>query len=129
MHGGTLNKPLAEPLAVTIDCADPVVLSQFWMAVIGGTVESETLSDDWVGLRDVPVLRHMGFQRVPEGKVQKNRVHLDLDVIDLQQAVSSACTFGASVVGDVVDEPHSYFQVMHDPEGNEFCFILRKRNS
>lgn len=128
MPGGTLNKPIAEPLAVTIDCADPVALSRFWMAIIGGTVEPETLSDDWVGLRDVPVLRHVGFQRVSEGKSQKNRVHLDLDVFDLQQAVSSACSIGASVVGEVVEEPHGYFQVMRDPEGNEFCFILRKRN-
>jgi hypothetical protein len=128
MPGGTLSKPIAEPLAVTIDCADPIALSRFWMAIIGGTVEPETLSDDWVGLRDVPVLRHVGFQRVPEGKSQKNRVHLDLDVFDLQQAVSSACSSGASVVGEVVEEPHGYLQVMRDPEGNEFCFILRKRN-
>ncbi len=123
-----MSKPLAEPLAVTIDCADPGALSRFWMAIIGGTVEPETLSDNWVGLHDVPVLRHAGFQRVPEGKSQKNWVHLDLDVFDLQQAVSPACSCGASVVGDVIEEPHGYFQVMRDPEGNEFCFILRKRN-
>jgi len=123
-----LSTPLAEPLAITIDCADPSALSAFWMKVIGGVIEPETLSDEWVGLRDVPVIRHLGFQRVPESKSVKNRVHLDLDVHDLDSAVAQAVSLGATVASDVVEEPHGYFQVMRDPEGNEFCFILRKRN-
>ena len=98
------------------------------MEVIGGVLEPETLSDEWVGLREVPVIRHMGFQRVPETKLVKNRVHLDLDVHDLDSTVAHAVSLGATIASDVVEEPHTYFRVMHDPEGNEFCFILRKRN-
>jgi hypothetical protein len=128
MHGETLSEPLSEPLAITIDCVDPVALSEFWMKIIGGVVEPETLSDEWVGLREVPVIRHMGFQRVPETKLVKNRVHLDLDVHDLDSTVAHAVSLGATIASDVVEEPHTYFRVMHDPEGNEFCFILRKRN-
>jgi predicted enzyme related to lactoylglutathione lyase len=128
MHGETLRKPLAEPLAITIDCVDPAALSEFWMKVVGGVVEPQTMSDDWVGLREVPVIGHLGFQRVPETKSVKNRVHLDLDVLDLASAVAQAVSLGASVASDVVEEPHSFFQVMRDPEGNEFCFILRRRN-
>ena len=37
-----------------------------------------------------------------------------------------ATASGAEVVGPVVEEPTNFFQVMRDPEGNEFCFILRK---
>ena len=123
-----MSEPLSEPLAITIDCVDPVALSEFWMKIIGGVVEPETLSDEWVGLREVPVIRHMGFQRVPETKLVKNRVHLDLDVHDLDSTVAHAVSLGATIASDVVEEPHTYFLVMHDPEGNEFCFILRKRN-
>ena len=118
--------PIASPLAVVFDCHDPRRLASFWRDLVGGEIEPATLGDDWVGLRDVPVFGHIGFQKVPEGKTVKNRVHVDLDVADIAAAVESSVAIGASVVGDVVEESTNWFQVMRDPEGNEFCFILRK---
>ena len=118
--------PIARPLAVTLDCQNPAALSAFWQKLVGGTIEPATLSDDWVGLNDVPVFGYLGFQKVPEGKVVKNRVHLDLDVDDIDAAVAASTAIGATKQGDVVEEPTNWFQVMRDPEGNEFCFILRK---
>jgi hypothetical protein len=60
---------------------------------------------------------------VPEAKTVKNRVHLDVDVPDLEDAVAASLPWGAVRVGEVVYDELGGFQVMQDPEGNEFCFI------
>ena len=121
-----MASPIGRPLAVTFDCHDPVRLSTFWQTLVGGSVEPATVGQDWVALNGVPVFGHLGFQKVPESKAVKNRVHLDLDVDDIDVAVAASTAIGATVFGGVVEEPTNWFQVMRDPEGNEFCFILRK---
>lgn len=118
--------PIAVPLGVVFDCADPVCLASFWQALVGGKIDERTKTHTWVGLGDVPHWRNIGFQKVPEGKAVKNRVHVDLDVDDLDLAVARAVALGARVVGEVFEEPTNWFQVMADVENNEFCFILRK---
>ena len=118
--------PIARPLAVAFDCHDPATLLKFWQQLVGGVPEPGPHEDDFLVLEDVPVFGYLGFQKVPEGKVVKNRVHLDLDVDDIDAAVAASTAIGASKQGDVVEEPTNWFQVMRDPEGNEFCFILRK---
>ncbi|HET9556055.1 MAG TPA: VOC family protein, partial [Actinomycetota bacterium] len=71
------------------------------------------------------------FQRVPEAKTAKNRVHLDLEVsgrgIPLEEvrrqvaaAVERAVAAGATKVREV-DEADEHWVVLQDPEGNEFC--------
>ena len=94
--------------------------------MLGGEVDQRTKSETWVGLGPIEGYGSLGFQKVPEGKAAKNRVHLDLDVDDLDTAVKTAVGLGARVVGDVVEEPTNWFQVLHDIEGNEFCFIMWK---
>ena len=118
--------PIAVPLGVVFDCADPVRLASFWQALVGGEIDEHTKTHTWVGLGDVSHWRNIGFQKVPEGKTVKNRVHVDLDVDDLDVAVARAVALGARVVGEVFEEPTNWFQVMADVENNEFCFILRK---
>ncbi len=62
------------------------------------------------------------FQRVPEGKTAKNRVHLDIHVDPDGQAEEAArlTRLGATLIGTHDDRgPLTY--VMRDPEGNEFC--------
>ena len=117
---------LGKFLAVVIDCNDPLALSSFWQQLIGGEVDPRTQSNEWVALAGVPGLGYLGFQKVPESKNVKNRVHLDVDVESIETAVDRATALGAMKVADVVDEQTNWFQVMLDPEGNEFCFILRK---
>jgi predicted enzyme related to lactoylglutathione lyase len=118
--------PIAEPLAVTFDCHDPARLADFWLRLVGGTLESEAHDDDYIVIENVPVFGFLGFQQVPEDKTVKNRVHLDLDVSDIETAVQASTAIGAVRVGVPVEEPWNWFQVMRDPEGNEFCFIRRK---
>jgi predicted enzyme related to lactoylglutathione lyase len=113
-------------LAAVMDCNDPVSLSKFWQQILGGDVDSRTETVEWVALSGVPGLGYLGFQKVPEPKAVKNRVHIDVDVESIDDAVALAVARGAKKVADVIEEQTNWFQVMLDPEGNEFCFILRK---
>jgi predicted enzyme related to lactoylglutathione lyase len=117
--------PIARPLAVTIDCLNPRPLLLFWQQLVGGNLLAES-SDDYMMLENVPTIGVMGFQKVPESKLVKNRVHLDLEVDDIEEAVTSSTRIGATRHGVVHEEPANFFQVMNDPAGNEFCFILLK---
>ncbi len=116
-------------LAVVMDCNDPLALSKFWQQILGGDVDPRTESSEWVALSGVPDLGYLGFQKVPERKEVKNRVHLDVDVESIEDAVDLAVALGAKRVAGVTEEQTNWFQVMLDPEGNEFCFILRKNRS
>ncbi|MGH4014265.1 MAG: VOC family protein [Pseudonocardiaceae bacterium] len=71
------------------------------------------------------------FQRVPEGKTAKNRVHLDVDVgagsaddeqrrAVVRERARQLVAAGASLLREV-DEPHGWCVTLTDPEGNEFC--------
>ncbi|MGW4203428.1 VOC family protein [Streptomyces sp. NPDC004726] len=66
--------------------------------------------------------RRLLFQRVPEGKTAKNRLHLDLHVGPERRAeeVARLETLGATVLYHQ-DQPIGVWTTMADPEGNEFC--------
>ena len=95
---------VARPLGVVFDCDDPETLSAFWQGLLGGEVDTPTKTESWVGLGPIEGYGWLGFQKVPEGKSVKNRVHLDLDVDDLSVAVSRARDLGARPIGEVVEE-------------------------
>jgi predicted enzyme related to lactoylglutathione lyase len=105
---------------ITFDCEDPVRLARFWAEVTGYVVTEER--DDFVRLRapDHRGVRHLLFFKVPEPKVVKNRLHVDLAARDPAAEVSRLCALGATEV-----EPRegngTRWTVMLDPEGNEFC--------
>ncbi len=106
---------------IVFDCSNPEALARFWQALIGGEVEIE--SSDWVVLDGDEFGFYIGFQRVPESKSAKNRLHLDVEVDDLESAVDQAEQLGARKLGTEVTEDDGSFQVMADPAGNEFCLI------
>ncbi|GLW62745.1 hypothetical protein Arub01_09890 [Actinomadura rubrobrunea] len=110
---------------LVIDCADPGALAAFWGELLDLKVASR--EDDWIDLEGLgsggPVL---SFQRVPEGKAVKNRLHLDLGVPDIRAAGERARRLGARPAGEPLGDPARPFQVWHDPEGNEFCFVTHE---
>lgn len=109
--------------SITIDCARPTELAQFWAQVTGYQPREP---DD---LDEVAVLNapegggpRLLFLKVPEGKSMKNRVHLDLRAGTTMQAeVDRLTALGARVLRVVGERPDDRFTVMQDPEGNEFC--------
>ena len=102
---------------VSFDATDALALATFWAAALGSDVDEDSTSEKafveaagWGG-------PNMWFNRVPEPKVAKNRLHFDLRPLDDRAGeVSRLERLGASVV-EVFDS-HT---VMRDPEGNEFC--------
>ncbi len=105
---------------IVIDCHDPVRLAEFWQRVLGGYIVRQ--SHEWVAL-EPPTGITVSFQLVPEVKSVKNRVHLDVNVGGLEDAVIAVIAAGGARVGEVVYDELGGFQVMADPEGNEFCLI------
>jgi hypothetical protein len=64
------------------------------------------------------------FQQVPEAKVAKNRVHLDLRAADREGEVQRLIALGATRLRDHTREDGAGgWTVLQDPEGNEFCVI------
>lgn len=103
------------------DCADPERLAQFWGELLGVGVAYRDAT--WVALARTPNGARVAFQPVPESKVTKNRVHVDLLVDELVDSTASAVALGATTVGGVVAESNGSYQVLRDPEGNEFCLV------
>lgn len=136
---------------VSFDAADPQRLAAFWQEALGYQLqdppEGYATWEDWARAVGIPeeawdnttalvdpdgVMPRLFFQRVPEPKTAKNRVHLDLSVSggrevpqqDRRPRVDAAADrlvgLGATLVRPN-DEPDQYWVVMRDPEGNEFC--------
>ncbi|MFE9786342.1 VOC family protein [Nocardia salmonicida] len=113
-------------IQVTFDCAEPERLARFWSAVLGYEHRGSACVDpSGVGPR-------LYFQRVPEDKVVKNRVHLDVRVgtglvgEERVTALETECTrlvgLGAVRVRLLrADGVNESCLVMQDIEGNEFC--------
>ena len=119
--------------SVTVDCADPRRLADFWAASLAWIVDDA--DDEGAFVRPpgdghgskggVAPARPTGlfFQKVPEPKAVKNRIHLDLRPPDSMGAeVERSKALGATV-GWRVDVEGSFWTVMLDPEGNEFCIL------
>ena len=105
---------------VVIDCADPRALADFWMRFTGYVMRHG--DDDWVsiGAQDGSVI--IGFQKVPEPKSVKNRVHLDFAADDYEATALEIEGLGATRKW-ISDKPEDSFVVLADPEGNEFCIV------
>jgi predicted enzyme related to lactoylglutathione lyase len=109
--------------ALNVDCRDPRLLADFWSEVLGYRLEDA----DEQGASIVPLEGASGwavlFFVVPEAKSVKNRLHLDLSPPETMAAeVERLVAAGATVQGRV-DEGGSFWTVMLDPEGNEFCVL------
>lgn len=117
---------------VQIDCPDPERLAAFWAEILGVEIESRLGSPpQFVNLgRQSPDAPHVSFQRVPEPKTVKNRVHLDIVVGDVALATSRIELLGERrrrPEADFTEYGYSW-RTMADPEGNEFCLIYEPQS-
>jgi catechol 2,3-dioxygenase-like lactoylglutathione lyase family enzyme len=143
---------MAIRLQVTFDAADPPALAAFWGETLGYKKEGPPDGFDtwqaWAVANDIPredwdkydsrvdpegVGPRLFFQRVPEPKTAKNRVHLDLQVsggrgtpveevrAQVAAAVERAVAAGATRLQEYDEPGDQHWVVLQDPEGNEFC--------
>ena len=116
--------PTDVSVEVCLDVCDPALVATFWSDFLGYRIKDE-LTADWVHTAAPAGFPALNFQLVPEGKVGKNRLHFDVFVARPEEWIARAEELGASRVR-LHDDPSDWFQVMADPEGNEFC-ICRER--
>ncbi len=108
-------------LFATIDCADPERLARFWAAVLGTELDTTMDGGRYVFLKGSEGLPVLCFQRVPEAKSGKTRMHLDLSVADLEDATARISELGGSWPGRVEKALEGFsWRTLADPEGNEF---------
>jgi predicted enzyme related to lactoylglutathione lyase len=107
-------------IQINIDCADLDRMTAFYEAALGytghgaaGEQYASMVAADGTGPKLV-------FQKVPEPKTAKNRVHLDLIVDDIEAEAKRFVALGAER-GQLFEEYGLRWIVMRDPEGNEVC--------
>ena len=119
---------------VIFDCAHPAALARFWAAVLDGyeiapyddverarlrSLGIDDVEDDPTVLVQAPSGGpRLWFQQVPERKVAKNRVHLDITCTDRHREAARLIDLGGRVIDQHPDQRRIVFA---DPEGNEFC--------
>jgi hypothetical protein len=125
---------------VVFDCDDADVLADFWAVALDYEVQPPPDGfaswPEFIEAQGFPappqgsmsaVVDPAGrgprvlFQRVPEGKVVKDRVHLDIRAGDGRDAKVEQLVAAGGTVLDHVSEMGLSWVVMADPEGNEFC--------
>lgn len=145
---------MATPWTLTFDCADPSRMASFWKVALGYVEapppEGFDTWEQWLTHFKVPdeewddgaaltdpdgVGPNISFLKVPEAKVAKNRLHIDVQVAggrhqpwDLREGrirdtVERLVTAGGSVLTEHEFEGRLDHVVMADPEGNEFCVV------
>lgn len=106
---------------VMVDCQNPATLARFWADLMG--CRWGGISEHLSVVAAEPV--RITFQRVPETKQVKNRLHFDIQVADASEARARAIELGAQCAGQQeLDDAGNGYVVMLDPEGNEFCFVV-----
>ena len=106
--------------SVTFDCQDALVVARFWAAALGGELEEDSTSDKAFVEAPGWGAPNLWFQRVPEPRAAKLRMHFDLRAPDgVAAEVERLSALGATVAHDQGD-----LVMMQDPEGNEFCVEL-----
>jgi len=109
-----------------IDTNDPAWLADFWQSALGWrrthASDEEVVLEPPVGSREDGVVPDLLFLRVPEEKVGKNRLHLDLRPTDQTAEVARLEGLGAQRI-EVGQDANVSWVVMADPAGNEFCVL------
>ena len=110
-------------IEIGIDCRDPETLAPFWASALGYQIGDLDRAGVYLDLVPPdPSLPGVYLQRVPEDKVTKNRLHLDLYDTDPVGLTERLVALGATRVGaPQAGSEGGWWQVMEDPVGNEFC--------
>ena len=109
--------------AITFDCSNALTLAGFWSAAVGRPVDDQgemAASEFFARIPGDGSDPLMMFIQVPEEKIAKNRVHLDMNASDRAAEVERLVGLGATVIHEK-QEYGMEWTTLADPEGNEFC--------
>jgi predicted enzyme related to lactoylglutathione lyase len=110
---------------IAIDCENPSELARFWREALDYNVAEDDDPDEVLLVPKDGSRRRLLLLKVPDDKIVKNRLHLDLRPDDQGAEVARLESLGAKRIdigqGDVT------WVVMADPEGNEFCVLRALR--
>lgn len=122
---------------LVIDCRHPASLARFWAAALDDHAVAPYDDQEMERLRSMGILDveddptvlveptgagpRLWFQLVPEPRIVKNRMHLDLIADHPRDEIDRLVALGARVASE---QPNESLVVLHDPEGNEFCVLL-----
>ncbi len=126
MAKSPVRRPVGQLRWIQIDTPDPEGLAAFWSEVLGVEIDDRLgVPPQFINLvSSEPGAPHVSFQRVPEPKVVKNRLHFDILVDDVDEACARIEALGGRRRDD--HDFHEYgfsWRRMADPQGNEFCLI------
>ena len=116
-------------MALRVDCLcvdahDPVVLGRWWGELLGWDVDDKEADEVEVKApagTDAGGISCLLFLGVPDDKVVKNRLHIDLRPDDRDAEVARAESLGARRVD--IGQGEQTWVVLADPEGNELCIL------
>jgi predicted enzyme related to lactoylglutathione lyase len=109
-------------IEIGIDAVDPEALAPFWAEALGYTIGDMDRAGTYLDLVPPDAEPVVYLQRVPEPKAVKNRLHLDLWTDEPEETIERLISLGARRLGKPVSGSEGgSWQVMADPEGNEFC--------
>jgi hypothetical protein len=145
---------MSTPWTITFDCADPAVLAAFWKLALGYVERAAPAGfetwEEWLASVGVPreewgdgayiedpegLRPRISFLKVPEPKMAKNRVHIDVQAgggrgepqeirwARVLEAVQRLTDAGATAIREDLEDGVPDHFVMADPEGNEFCVL------
>jgi predicted enzyme related to lactoylglutathione lyase len=111
-------------LGISIDCADAAAVARFWGAVLGREVVDGATSENAVLLAgdDATSGPRLAFHAVPEPKVVKNRLHIDLISNSFEPESERLVSLGARKLRDI-ESGDTRWTTFVDIEGNEFDLI------
>ncbi len=109
---------------ISVDCSDAAAVARFWGAVLGRQVADGATSENAVLLAedDAKTGPRLSFHSVPEAKVVKNRLHLDLVSRNFDAETERFVSLGAQKLRDL-QNGETRWTTFVDIEGNEFDLI------
>src|SRR6185503_15281310 len=108
---------------ITVDAHDPLTLARFWEQVTGFAMHDESDHEEALLTAPADGVPGLLFIAVPDDKLGKNRVHLDIEppAGTRDEFVDRMLTLGAAIHEDHRRPDGKGWVTMRDPEGNEFC--------
>ena len=104
---------------IVIDADHPAALARFWAAAVDGyAVRPYDETDRYVLIDGPGPIICCQLRTGP--RLERNRIHLDLETPDRPAEVARLTALGATFWYE-----HSNFTVLRDPEGNQFCVADR----